>query len=198
MRTLKIPANIWLYGSFASLLILLVLLSIPVQSKNLVLQHLNTIQQQMKVLEDTLQKPQSVIEENAISNKITQLSDRIAKIRALSAEEFHRNLQDTEYHLSTQLTAIHEDINHLSSKQNDFVVLDAKYLPFQIISLDSIQEVAVASIAYDFKTIAMEKGDSLAGWTLKSINYGKQKLTFENSKKEQIFITTKEIGGVWC
>lgn len=194
MRIPKIPANIYLYGSVVSLIVLLVLLSIPVKSKSLVLQHLNTIQQQMKVLEDTLQKPQSGLEADVISNKITQLSDHIAKIRALTAEEFQLGLHDTEYHLSTQLTAIHEDINHLRSKQNDFVILDTKNLPFQVISLDSIQEVAVASIAYDFKMIAMEKGDKLAGWTLKSINYGKQKLIFENSKKERILITAKEIG----
>lgn len=67
-------------------------------------------------------------------------------------------------------------------------MLPASQLPFKVLSIDSIQEVPVASIAYHYKTQAMEKGDALAGWTVFEINYAKQTIEFENTDKAHVLV----------
>lgn len=60
-------------------------------------------------------------------------------------------------------------------------MLPANQLPFKVLSIDSIQEVSVASVSYHYKTQALEKGDSLAGWTVFEIDFAKQTIEFENA-----------------
>ena len=72
--------------------------------------------------------------------------------------------------------------------------LSPKQLPFQVLSLDSIQSIPVATIAYDFKTLSLEKGDALGGWRVVVIDYGKQRIKFENTQKERVLITHQHMG----
>lgn len=59
--------------------------------------------------------------------------------------------------------------------------------PFNVLSIDSIQEVSVASISYHYKTQALEKGDSLAGWKVFEIDFAKQTIEFENVEKHMFW-----------
>ena len=83
---------------------------------------------------------------------------------------------------------------HLEEKKTSLKYLPVQSLPFSVISLDSIQHVSVATIAYDFKHVPLEKGDSLAGWRVISIDYGTQHMEFENTKKERVLVTLNQIG----
>ena len=69
-----------------------------------------------------------------------------------------------------------------------------KSLPFAIVSIDSIQQVPVASVTYDYKTIPLEKGDALAGWKVVSVDYSKQRLELENAQSERVLVTHEHVG----
>ena len=103
-------------------------------------------------------------------------------------------LNQTEATLAKRLDAIQEIVRHLDSKQVAIKYLDPKTLPFHVVSIDSIQHIPVASITYDFKTIPVEQGDALAGWRVLSLDYGKQRMELENTKKERVRLTHNSIG----
>jgi len=81
----------------------------------------------------------------------------------------------------------------LNQKQHPITYLPASTLPFQVISIDSIQQVCVASVRYDYKTVPLEKSDALAGWTVLSLDFGKQKIELENANKERVVVTLEGV-----
>ncbi|HAU1882023.1 TPA: hypothetical protein JBJ86_17435, partial [Legionella pneumophila] len=66
-------------------------------------------------------------------------------------------------------------------------------LPFKVISIDCIQQVSVATVAYNFKTVPLEKSDQLAGWTVLSIDFGLQRMELENGNKEHVVVKMDEL-----
>ncbi len=67
-------------------------------------------------------------------------------------------------------------------------ILSASQLPFKVLSIDSIQEIPTVSLAYHYKTQALEKGDTLAGWTVFEIDFAKQIIEFENADKAHVLV----------
>lgn len=151
-----------------------------------VMARLNTLQSQLTTLEHSINKP--------LPKEITQLSERLEHLKKATADELNQTITHTEATLSNQLDSIQTVVNHLDAKASPTKYLRPENLPFNIVSLDSIQQIPVASIAYDFKIIPLEKNDVMAGWTLISLDYGKQRLEFENTKKERVLITHEQIG----
>ncbi|MDI1352443.1 MAG: hypothetical protein PSV35_06685, partial [bacterium] len=107
-----------------------------------------------------------------------------------SKDESQLNQLITEHssELTHKLDAIHEVINTLDKKQSPIKFLPIKALPFKVLSIDSIQQVNVASVVYDFKTIPLEKGDTFINWTVLNVDFGKQSLELENKSKERVVI----------
>ena len=155
---------------------------------------LNTLQKNMATLQDTVNKPIPKIDLNATNEQIKNISQQLERVRAQNANHINLSLNKTETALTNRLETIQQLVRHLDDKQSPIKFLPPKALPFQVISLDSIQHVPVASISYDFKTIPLEKDDSLAGWQLLAIDYGKQHIEFVNAKKEHVLLTHEQIG----
>ena len=155
---------------------------------------LNTLQKNMATLQDTVNKPIPKIDLNATNEQIKNISQQLERERAQNANHINLSLNKTETALTNRLETIQQLVRHLDDKQSPIKFLPPKALPFQVISLDSIQHVPVASISYDFKTIPLEKDDSLAGWQLLAIDYGKQHIEFVNAKKEHVLLTHEQIG----
>lgn len=125
-----------------------------------------------------------------IKQQLTLLSERINTLQTIKPKQ----LTQTERLLHEQLNTIQNVVNHLDKTTTPIKYLGAKDLPFHILSLDSIQHIPVASVDYEFKVIPLEKEDCLASWKLIRIDYAKQQLEFENTKKERILITRDHIG----
>ena len=153
------------------------------------LAHLNTIQNRLSTIEHVVSHTDAPNLE-PIKQQLSLLSERINTLQTINPKQ----LAQTEQILHEQLNTIQNVVNHLDKTTAPIKYLAPKELPFHVLSLDSIQHIPVASVHYDFKVIPLEKEDSLASWKLIRIDYAKQQLEFENSKKERILITREQIG----
>lgn len=164
----------------------------------LVVARLNALQTQMTSLQEAVNASKPAINLDDITRQIEQISQDLDQLKAANAEQWSetltKNLSHTESTLGVQLASIKEAVNQIDKKQNKTVYLKPESLPFKVISLDSIQQVAVASVVYDFKTVPLEKGDGIAGWKVVSLDYGKQRLELENKKGERAVVTSEHIG----
>lgn len=160
----------------------------------LVVSRLNELQSQLKSLGETVNKPLPEVNFDAITQQIAQLSSRLDKLREADSKQLTETLSYTQNTLGQELHSIKEVVTHLDDKKSPVKYVPIKSLPFSVVSIDSIQQVPVASIAYDYKTIPLEKGDALAGWKVVSVDYGKQRLELENARAERVLITHEHIG----
>ena len=161
---------------------------------SLVVSKLDVLQTNIATLQEQANKPLPEIDLSHMTQQIQQLSQQLEEVRAQNSNHINQALNQTEVSLANKLETIQRLVDHLDKKQAPITFLSPKNLPFQVLSIDSIQHVPVASITYDFKTVPLEKGDSLAGWRLISIDYGKQNIEFENAKKEHVLLTHEHIG----
>ena len=159
-----------------------------------VISQLDMLQNKISTLQDSMNKPTPEINLDGMTQQIQQLSQQLDDVRAQNFNHLDQALNQTETVLINKLDAIQQMVRHLDEKPQAIKYLPIQNLPFSVVSLDSIQHVPVASVAYDFKNVAIEKGDSLAGWQVLSIDYGMQRIEFENGKKERVLITHEHIG----
>lgn len=160
----------------------------------LVVSRLNELQSQLKTLGETVNKPLPEVNFDAITQQIAQLSSRLDQLREADSKQLTETLNHTQNTLGQELHSIKEVVTHLDDKKSPVKYVPIKSLPFSVVSIDSIQQVPVASVAYDYKTIPLEKGDALAGWKVVSVDYGKQRLELENARAERVLITHEHIG----
>lgn len=146
---------------------------------------LNDIQSRVINLQNDVKKPAEKIDLSAINQDFNKLTTLIEQFKSNDNAKINENQAE----LTNKLDAIHQVINSLDKKQHPIKYLPLTALPFHVISIDSIQQVSVASVTYDYKTIPLEKNDSLAGWTVMQIDYGKQRVELENSDKERVLVT---------
>lgn len=159
-----------------------------------VLERLNALQSQIQSLGETARKPMPEVNLTAITSQIEHLSKSLNELRESDRKHLTKTLGQTEATLGQELHSIKAVVNHLDAQKSPIKYLSVKELPFAIVSIDSIQQVPVASITYDYKTIPMEKGDSLAGWKIVSVDYGRQRIELENARFERIVVTQEHIG----
>ena len=149
---------------------------------------LNDIQSRVINLQNEVKKPAEKIDLKEINQDFNKLAALIEQLKSKDDTQLNQLVNESRTDLSNKLNAIHQTIDSLDKKQHPIKYLPIKALPFQVVSIDSIQQVSVASVAYDFKTIPLEKNDSLAGWTIVKIDFGKQQLEFENANKERVLV----------
>ncbi|STX55458.1 Uncharacterised protein [Legionella beliardensis] len=163
-----------------------------------VINRLNELQNHLISLEAASQKPLPKLNLSALEQKIKDLSHDVAALCQFNPEalnnHFEQRLTQTEHSLSQQLNTLNHAVTDIKSTYHAIKYLPAQSLPFKVASIDSIQTIPVASIQYDYKTIPLEKGDSLAGWTLVRVDFPHQQLEFENGNKEHVLIKQEHIG----
>ena len=163
-------------------------------SDKLVLSRFDEIQVQLKKLADKVNKPLPEINLKAVTGIIEKLSNHLVELREADNKRLADTINDTQKALGQELHSIKEVVTHLDSQKSPIKYLPVKILPFSIVSIDSIQQTPVASVAYDYKTIPLEKGDALAGWKVVAVDYSKQRLELENSKAERVLVTHEHVG----
>ncbi|HAT7972134.1 TPA: hypothetical protein JA976_06740 [Legionella pneumophila] len=150
---------------------------------------LNEIQEQLGNLQQAARKPDEKVDLSAINQDFNKLVTLIEQLKSKDDSTINQLISENRAELSGKLDALHEVVNSLDKKQHPIKYLPVTALPFQVISIDSIQQVSVATVTYDYKTVPLEKSDNLAGWTVLQIDFGQQRIELENSNKERVVVT---------
>ncbi|STX81561.1 Uncharacterised protein [Legionella busanensis] len=182
---------------------LIVLQSFPeknamVTVSDAVASRLNELQNHLTSLETAVQKPFPQLDLSVLEQKIKELSREVKDIRQFNPDALSQHLEvrlsQTESSLSNQLNTLNQAVNTLKTANQSVKYLPAQVLPFVVTSIDSIQATAVATIAYDYKTVPVEKGDSLAGWKIVKVDFKHQQIEFENKNKKRVLLKQDHIG----
>lgn len=150
---------------------------------------LNDIQTQLGNLQQAARKPEEKVDLSVINQDFNKLTSLIEQLKSKDDNTINQLITENRAELSHKLDALYEEINSLEKKQHPVKYLPVTALPFKVISIDSIQQVSVATVSYNFKTIPLEKSDKLAGWVVLQIDFGQQRIDLENSNKERVVVT---------
>lgn len=174
-----------------SLLILNVLLISIVYVKNQSStnhQELNILGKQLASIQTQLKQPVEQPDLSPITQNLNQLNNFVQQLQNKDEHQLGEMFTTEQGAIKKQLEGITDLLRHLDEKKQPVKMLSANQLPFKVLSIDSIQEVPVASISYHYKTQALEKGDALAGWTVFEIDFAKQTIEFENADKAHVLV----------
>ena len=179
----------------AALVILIIfgLLSIqhskqPPLEADLLSRQLSDVQTQLAIMHQQLAKPAEKMDLNAFNHDFQQLKALLKEFKPNNENELNHLMQENNEALSNKLEAMQILLNSLDQKQHPIKLLAASALPFQVVSIDSIQQINIVSVLYHFNVTPLEKNDSLAGWTVLRVNFGKQLVEFENASKEHVVV----------
>lgn len=150
---------------------------------------LNDIQAQLGNLQQAARKPDEKVDLSAINQDYNKLATLIEQLKSKDDNTINQLITENRAELSHKLDALNMVINSLDKKQHPVKYLPVTALPFKVISIDSIQQVSIATVTYDFKTIPLEKSDKLANWTVLKIDFGQQRIELENTNKERVVVT---------
>lgn len=117
-----------------------------------------------------------------VKDEISQLSTLIKQMQNQEEVPIDTLLSNTSSELQAKLDTIFAAIESLEEKTHPLKILPESALPFKVVSIDSLQHQSVATVSYEYKTTALEKGDSLAGWQVESIDFAKQTIALKNDK----------------
>ena len=156
-------------------------------------QRLIEIQSQLESLQLAIKTPAEKIDLSSINHDFNRLTTLIDELKSKDTDQLNQVVIDSQTQLATKLDAMHTVINSLEHKTHPIKYLPSSALPFKIVSIDSIQQVSVASVEYDFKTMPLEKTDTLAGWTVLSVDFGQQKIELENEQKERVVMVLNKV-----
>ncbi|HFS6879477.1 TPA: hypothetical protein ACH1MH_000030 [Legionella pneumophila] len=183
----------WLFLVLLNALVVLVVCfkSQPVKTQ---VQDLSALENRLSAIESKLRQPVKGPDLTPINHNLKQLSQFIQQLQNKDDHQLGELFSTGQVAIKKQLDGIVELLTRLDDQKNPIKTLPASSLPFQVLSIDSIQDVSVASVAYVYKTQALEKGDSLAGWTVIQIDFARQSIEFENADKVHVSLTLKSNG----
>lgn len=149
---------------------------------------LDFIQTQLETLSNEAKKPVEIVDLTPINQDFNKLTTLIEQLKNNDETTHKQLINEYRTELTQKLDALNEIVKSLEKKHHPVTYLPITALPFKIISIDSIQQISVATVAYDFKTLALEKSDKLAGWKVLSIDFGQQWMELENGNKEHVIV----------
>jgi len=145
---------------------------------------LNTVQRAISQLSYHNQNPEDFKESlSNISNNLSSLQKSVNQ-SAKSADVDK---------ITAQTTVIKQNIDELkklvAESGNGKEYLDAKELPFKVISVDVISQQPYVSIDYQNHITPMGIGDTVAGWEIVSADYDNAVAEFKNSKDQYVKVS---------
>ena len=149
---------------------------------------LNILGEQLTSIQTQLKQPVEQPDLSLITQNLNQLNNFVQQLKNKDDHQLGEIFTTEQGAIKKQLEGITDLLRHLDEKKQPVKMLSASQLPFKVLSIDSIQEIPVASLAYHYKTQALEKGDVLAGWTVFEIDFAKQIIEFENADKAHVLV----------
>lgn len=148
----------------------------------------NTLDERLTIIQKQLNQPTEQPDLSLITQNLKQLGEFVQQLQNKDDHQLGEMFTTEQIAIKKQLEGITDLLRHLDEKKQPVKMFPVSQLPFKVLSIDSIQEVSVASISYHYKTQALEKGDSLAGWTVFEIDFAKQTIEFENNDKGHVLV----------
>ncbi|HAU0992132.1 TPA: hypothetical protein ACGAPA_000723 [Legionella pneumophila] len=148
----------------------------------------NTLDKRLTTIQKQLNQPAEQPDLLPITQNLKQLGEFVQQLQNKDDHQLGEMFTTEQIAIKKQLEGITDLLRHLDEKKQPVKMLPVSQLPFKVLSIDSIQEISVASISYHYKTQALEKGDSLAGWTVFEIDFAKQTIEFENNDKAHVLV----------
>lgn len=164
-------------------------------SSDVISHRLDALQAQLGALHEEVKKPVETVDLTTIDQDFHKLTSLIEQLKNHDKTDINRLINDNRVELIKKLDVLREMVTALDKKQYPIKYLPVSVLPFKVISIDSIQQVSVATVAYNFKTLPLEKSDKLAGWTVLSIDFGLQRIELENGNKEHVVVNMDVLPG---
>lgn len=152
---------------------------------------LSDINLKLTSISQKLDVPSTQADLTPINQNLDQLKKLIHQLQSKDDHQLGNLFSTGQEEITKQLNQISFLLGKIEDQKHPIKRLPISALPFKVLSIDSIQEVSVVSIAYDYKTIGLEQGDSLAGWTIVQLNFSKQYIEFENSDKVHVVMHLK-------
>ncbi|KTD23138.1 hypothetical protein [Legionella londiniensis] len=180
----------WLFLVLLNALVVLVV-CFKSQAVKTQVQDLSFLENRLSAIESKLRQPVKEPDLTPINHNLKQLGQFIQQLQNKDDHQLGELFSTGQVEIKKQLDCIAELLTRLDDQKHPIKTLPASSLPFQVLSIDSIQDVSVASVLYDYKTKALEKGDSLAGWTVIQIDFASQFIEFENADKAHVTLTLK-------
>lgn len=149
---------------------------------------LNILGEQLTSIQTQLKQPVEQPDLSPITQNLNQLNNFVQQLKNKDDHQLGEIFTTEQGAIKKQLEGITDLLRHLDEKKQPVKMLSTSQLPFKVLSIDSIQEIPVASLAYHYKTQALEKGDALAGWTVFEIDFAKQIIEFENADKAHVLV----------
>ena len=123
-----------------------------------------------------------------VKQQIASLIDQIKTLSSESNKMITQQIQESTHLLQKQLFLINARLIKLQAAQKHIKYLKTKDLPFQVISIDNIQQNNVVTIVYNKTTFPIEMGSYVAGWKLISADFVTQETEFVNSKSQHVIV----------
>ncbi|WP_133130226.1 hypothetical protein [Legionella yabuuchiae] len=175
----------------AVLVLFVCLKSQPVKTQ---IQDLSSLENRLTAITSQLRQPAKEPDLSSINHNLKQLSQFIQQLQNKDDHQLGEVFSTGQVAIKKQLNGIVELLSRLDEQKHPVKTLPARSLPFQVLSIDSIQDVSVASVAFNYKTQALEIGDSLAGWLVVQVDFARQFIEFENTDKAHVSLTLKSNG----
>lgn len=166
---------------------------------NLLIKNVGDIQEELlgiahsqKTHPDNNQQDISKVEAqlNALTTSVSALSLQMQQTLSASSA----SIEERDDAIGAKLGAVSQSLEAIKQSYQPIQYLKPGDLPFEVISIDSIEGSSVVSVSYDYKTSALDVGFNLAGWELLSASYAKQRAEFINKQNQHVIIQLDRLG----
>ncbi|OGT35645.1 MAG: hypothetical protein A3F11_06995 [Gammaproteobacteria bacterium RIFCSPHIGHO2_12_FULL_37_14] len=164
-------------------------------SKNMMQNQLNDISDKLANIESSLSKKDAYVDIDTIKSTVASLITQINQITQKDDNAITAQITQGNDQLNTQLKTIKNTLSEIKQQNVHHTVIPASNLPFQVMSIDNIQENDIVTINYENHIAPLEINESLAGWRLVKANTNDQKATFENKAKNYVKIDLNNVPG---
>jgi len=147
--------------------------------------NITDVQKSLSILKTEVGKPKGNLDMKQVESSLSRLSQKINQIASENEMKIKAYINQSNAEINTRLGSISQRVASINNKDSA-KYLSVDKLPFAVLAIDNVQEQGVVDVSYSYKNIPLEKGDVLAGWYVKKIDYGHQQALFEN--KEHMLI----------
>ncbi len=138
----------WLFLVLLNALVVLLVCfkSQPVETQ---VQDLSSLDNRLSAIESKLGQPVKGPDLTPINQNLKQLGQFIQQLQNKDDHQLGELFSTGQVAIKNQLDGIAELLTRLDEQKHPIKTLPASSLPFQVLSIDSIQNVSVASVSYD-------------------------------------------------
>jgi len=156
---------------------------------------LTDVERKLMALTVEIKKPKKDINIDAVNHGVNRLSGSVSELLSNNENKVRDIVNQSTNQINQTIGDLSKQVTGIKQAKKEVIFLTDKSLPFKVLAIDSVQDEGVVDVNYLYRTLALETDDVLAGWTLKEVDYLKQKAVFENPKHELVKVHLKRSAG---